>query len=242
MKRSLLSIIVLIGLWWMAALAVGKEVILPLPFDVFTRMFVLATSHYFYSAIFATLFRVTISFLLAAIIGIGLGILAGLFKKVEQYLLPIMTLLQTIPQIAYILILLVWFQNLTAMLVIILLMILPVFYNNTVSGIKNIDQELMDAIVLYHQPFFYTVYKVYIPLIKSHILAAIDTSLPLAFKVGVMAEIFVQTGKGIGTSLYFAKTQIDMVSIFAWTLWMVILLFIIISIYHHIQNRILKKY
>lgn len=240
MKRSIISIFVLIGLWWIAALLVGREVILPLPFDVFNRMFILAGSLTFYQAVLATLLRVCISFLLAMVIGIGLGLFAGLSKRLEQYLYPMMTLLQTIPQIAYILVLLVWFKNLTAIIIIVLLMILPVFYNNAINGMKDIDQELQDIIKLYHQPLFFTIYKVYIPLIKSHILAAIDSCLPLAFKISVMAEIFVQTGVGIGSSLYFAKTQIDMISIFAWTLWMVILLYVIITIYHRIEKRIKK--
>lgn len=238
MKRSIISILVLIGLWWIAALLIGREVILPLPFTVFHRMISLANSFSFYQAVFATFIRVCISFLLALSIGITLGIFAGLNKRLEQYLSPIMTLLQTIPQIAYILILLVWFKNLTAIIIIVLLMILPVFYNNTINGMKAIEQELQDIIKLYYQPLFFTIRKVYIPLLKSHILAAIESCLPLSFKIGVMAEIFVQTGIGIGTSLYFAKTQIDMVSIFAWTLWMVILLYIIITLYHKVQNKI----
>ena len=39
-----------------------------------------------------------------------------------------------------------------------------------------------------------------------------------------MAEIFVSANQGIGKQLYFARVQIDMVSIFAWTLWMVIII------------------
>ncbi|MCR1949102.1 hypothetical protein NSA25_14760, partial [Erysipelatoclostridium ramosum] len=43
--------------------------------------------------------------------------------------------------------------------------------------------------------------------------------LPQSLKVGVMAEIFVSSNQGIGKQLYFARAQIDMVSIFAWTIY-----------------------
>lgn len=237
MKRKIISIICIIGLWWLAAIFVDRTVILPLPYDVFERMFVLATSTSFYIAIISTLGRVVLGFTIAMVVGTFLGLLAGLYKKIEEYLSIIISILQSIPQIAYILIILVWFKSFTALIIIILLMVLPVFYNNVCSGIKNIEPELKDIILLYHQPFMYTVLRVYLPLIKTHILSAMYTSLPLSFKVGVMAEIFVQTNQGIGTALYFARTQIDMISIFAWTIWMIIIVISITSGFSYIQKK-----
>ena len=237
MIRKLITIIILLGLWQITSLSIGKEVILPLPFDVFMYMFTLLSKPSFYSSVASTLFRVFISFMLAFVLGVSLGIFAGLNKKIEDYLAIIVSLLQTIPQIAYILILLVWFRGLTAIIVIIALMTLPVFYNNALNGIKNISQELNDIIILYHQPLSYTFFKVYIPLIKGYILSAIDSCLPLSFKIGVMAEIFVQTTSGIGEQLYLARTQIDMTAIFSWTIWMVIIISIIIAIFRFVRDK-----
>ena len=77
---------------------------------------------------------------------------------------------------------------------------------------------------------------VYIPLIKGYIISAIETCLPLSLKVGVMAEIFVSSSFGIGKQLYLARVQIDMVSIFAWTIWMII----IINTINYLTNLIIK--
>lgn len=238
MKQKIICILMIIGLWWIIALLVNRSVILPLPFDVFERMLTLATSSSFYITIIATLFRISIGFILAMLLGTGLGIVAGLYKKVEDYLSIIISILQSIPQIAYILILIVWFQSLTSLIIIILLMVLPIFYNNVCSAIRNIDTELKDVLLIYHQPFVFRLIKVYLPLIKNSIISAMNTSLPLSFKIGVMAEIFVQTKYGIGSALYFARTQIDMVSIFAWTIWMIILILCISNGFKYISNKI----
>lgn len=224
MKRKFITIIVLLVIWQGFALSIDKVVILPLPLTVFKQMISFVYSKSFYLAILATLIRVFISFILALIIGTILGIFSGLSKKVNDYLYPIISLMQTIPQIAYILILLVWFESLTALIVIVLLMILPVFYNNVINGIQNIDSDLKDVINLYHHSFLFNLFHVYLPLIKGYLISAIETTLPLSLKVGVMAEIFVSANQGIGKQLYFARVQIDMVSIFAWTLWMVIII------------------
>lgn len=237
MKRRCISILLLLGIWTGFAFSIDRTVILPYPMEVFQRMFSFISEETFYVSIGSTLGRIGFGFLLAMVSGISLGVLAGLSKKAEDYLAIIISILQSIPQIAYILIVLVWFDSFTALLIIILLMVLPVFYHNTCTGIKQIDEELKDVIQLYKQPFGYTLFKVYLPLIKSFILSAIDTSLPLSFKVGVMAEIFVQTNHGIGSALYLARTQIDMVSIFAWTIWMVIIVITISTLWRYIQKK-----
>ncbi|MFV0393429.1 MAG: ABC transporter permease [Coprobacillaceae bacterium] len=238
MIKKSISIVTLIGIWWIAAIIVDRTVILPLPSDVFYKMFELATSSNFYISVAYTLLRVAISFLLAMILGISFGIFAGLYKNFEDFISPIITILQSIPQIAFILILLVWFRSLTALIFIVLLMLLPIFYYNTLRGIRDIDCDLIDVITLFNHPLSYTIPKVYIPLIKGYILSAIDSCLPQAFKTGVMAEIFVTTSNGIGTALYYARTQIDMVSIFSWTLWMVIIITIILKTFNYIRTKI----
>lgn len=227
MKYRIITILLLLALWQGFALSIDKAVILPLPFNVFKQMIDLASSKSFYVAILATLIRVFISFLLALVLGTFLGIISGLSKKINNYLYPLVSLLQTIPQIAYILILLVWFKSLTALIIIVLLMIFPIFYNNAVNGIKNIDPELKDVINLYHHSFGYNLFHIYLPLIKGYLISATESALPLSLKVGVMAEIFVSASQGIGKQLYFARVQIDMTSIFAWTIWMVIIILLL---------------
>lgn len=236
MKRKIFTLICILGIWQGFSLLINKEVILPLPLVVLNKMLDLVLQKDFYLAIFSTIIRVIISFVIALILGTILGIFSGLNKKVNDYLSPIISLLQTIPQIAYILILLVWFKSLTALIIIVLLMLIPVFYNNAVNGIKNIQPELKDVINLYHHSVNFNLIHVYIPLIKGYIISAIETCLPLSLKVGVMAEIFVSSSFGIGKQLYLARVQIDMVSIFAWTIWMII----IINAINYLTNLIIK--
>lgn len=236
MKRKIFTLICILGIWQGFSLLINKEVILPLPLVVLNKMLDLVLQKDFYLAIFSTIIRVIISFVIALILGTILGIFSGLNKKVNDYLSPIISLLQTVPQIAYILILLVWFKSLTALIIIVLLMLIPVFYNNAINGIKNIQPELKDVINLYHHSFNFNLIHVYIPLIKGYIISAIETCLPLSLKVAVMAEIFVSSSFGIGKQLYLARVQIDMVSIFAWTIWMII----IINAINYLTNLIIK--
>lgn len=237
MNRKIISILIIIGLWQIIAMIINKSVIMPYPFIVFKRMIEQLQSVRFYISIIMTLLRILLSFIIAMILGVTLGLTCGLNAKIKDYISPIISIIQTIPQIAYILIFLVWFRSLTCIILIISIMLIPVFYYNTLYGIENIDNELKDVILLYHQPLSYTIPHIYLPLIRGYILSAIDTCLPLSLKIGVMAEIFVQTAQGIGNELYIARVQIDMTSIFAWTIWMIILIFMILKLYRYITKK-----
>lgn len=241
MKRKFITILCVFGLWQVLSLIIQKEVILPLPLYVFERMFELTMSSVFYEAIIATLLRVLMSFLIACFLGTFLGMISGMNQMVYDYLSPIMTFLQTIPQIGYILILLVWFQSTTALIMIILLMILPIFYHSAVNGVQSIQSEYLDIMKVYYHPFSYNLIHVYLPLMRGYILSSIETSLSMALKVGVMAEIFVSSKQGIGKQLYFARIQIDMISIFAWMIWMVILIMMISFFVHKIIKLFPEK-
>ena len=236
MKKSI-SFIIIIILWQIAALLINRNVIMPMPLDVLSEMMMMLTSSSFYLAVSLTLFRVLISLIISSVLGIDLGIVSGLYGKVEDYLSPVISLLQTIPQIAFIIIFLVWFKSTTALILIILLMVLPIFYYNTLNGIRNIDSELMDVVKLYHHPLIYNVFKVYLPLIKGYLLSAFDSSIPLSLKIAVMAEIFVSSENGIGKQLYLARAQINMTGIFALTIWMIIIMQIILSIFKLYKKR-----
>ena len=105
----------------------------------------------------------------------------------------------------------------------------------------HIDSDLQDIIQLYHHSFLYNLRYAYLPLIQGYILSAIQTTLPLGLKVGVMTEIFVSTQYGIGKQLYLARVQIDMTSIFAWVLWMVLMAFLMIKLSDILIQFIQKK-
>lgn len=234
MKYKLSGLGLLLLIWYICALLVDREVILPMPFNVFIRMISIVQETYFISGLLYTCGRVILSFLIALILGVGLGIVAGIYKPVSLFLEPIFTIIQSIPQIAYILLLIVWFKGTVAIILMIFIMIFPNFYHNAKQGIQSMDRDLKDVIISYNHPFVFMVKKIYLPTIKPQISSAIHTCLPLSFKVGIMAEVFIQSQIGIGSVIYFYRTSIDMTSIFACVIWCIILIILCSSITKYI--------
>lgn len=230
MTKKTISVICLLGLWQIFSSIIANEIILPYPMDVFKQIVALCLTSKFYKTVFTTLIRANLGFIIALLSGITIGLIAGLNKSFREFIAPILTFLQTIPQISFMIILLVWFDQFMCILIIVFLMTFPIVYHNVTTGIDNIDDTLKDVILLYHQPLSYTIFHIYIPLIKSYIFSAILSILPLCLKIGVMAEVLIQASQGIGTQLYLARMNIDMISVFAWTICLVIILTLEVSI------------
>lgn len=236
MKR-IFPFIILIIIWQCFAIAVNRQVIIPYPVDVLSKMMTYGQDPDFYISILYTLLRIIIGLLIANLIGMTLAFIAYDHKSIEANISPIVAFFQTIPQISYIIILLVWFSSQTALMIIIIMMLFPVFYTNYLHGLKGIDQDLKDVIILYHHTPLFNITKVYLPLIRHHINAAIDTCIPLSIKVGVMSEIFVSSANGIGKELYLARINIDTAAIFALTFDMVIIIWLLLALFHLYQDK-----
>ena len=235
--KKIFPFIILIIMWQCFAMTVNRQVIIPYPAEVLAKMMAYGQNIQFYISLLYTLLRIIAGLIIASLIGITLAFASYDHQYIEANLSPIVAFFQTIPQISYIIILLVWFSSKTALMIIIVMMLFPVFYTNCLHGLKGIDQDLKDVIILYHHPMLYNVTKVYLPLMRHHINAAVDTCIPLSIKVGVMSEIFVSSANGIGKELYLARINIDTAAIFALTIDMVIIIWILLSIFHIYQNK-----
>lgn len=240
MIKKSISIIILIGLWQLMAIITNRQIILPYPITVFERTIEILLSKDFYLAVFCTLFKANISIMIALICGIGIGLMASLNKAIEDIIGPIISIIQTIPQVSFMIIFLFWFDSFTCIMIIVILMTLPIVYNNVVSGINHIDSNLIDIIHLYHHSLSFNIKHVYLPLIKSYINAAIDTIVPLSLKVCVMAEVLIQSRIGIGAKLFYSRVVLDMVGLLAWTICLILVLLLEVKIIKIIRN-IVKK-
>ena len=239
-KRSLITIVILLILWIVSGEMVNNPIKLPSFFDVAERMFELAKSAIFYEAFAYTLARSFFGLLLALFIGVLLGICSGISHKFEEYFEPIYTILKSIPNVSYILIVLIWTNSKIATCVIGFMVMFPMTYANTLSGMKSIENKYLDLMRIYPVRKTYKIFKVYLPLISHYIYASFSNGLGLTFKVGIMAEILGSVSPGMGRQFQLCRINVDMIGIFAWTIWLIVFLIVFESLLKLIENRLLK--
>ena len=237
MNKKLQSLLILVALWFILALGIDNNIILPGPFEVFEKIIELGGQFTFYQALLATFVRAHLAFLASMLVGLGLAFVSYHFPIMEAMLSPWIKSLQTVPQISFIILLLFWFSQETSILMVVILMAFPIAYFNQLEGLKAIAPDYQDIILASHQPWWYNLKKAYLPLTKSSILATVKSGLPLSLKVTVMSEVLIHTHLGIGRALSMARANIDMTSVFAWTICLVVL----VSVETYLISYFFKK-
>ncbi|MFO7968761.1 MAG: ABC transporter permease subunit [Candidatus Izemoplasmatales bacterium] len=220
-----LSIIIIISVWQIFAMQINNSFILPKPLAVFETFLELVKNISTYEIIFLTLFRLFVAFISSLVLAVILGLLAGNYKIVDEFLWPVVSALRTLPVASIIIIIIILMGRNISLYIITFLMIFPIIYEATKQGVLNIDKNLKNAIALETHNRFIIITKLHLPLAFPYIKTAILQSVGLGFKVIVMAEFIAQTAKGIGRSLLNGSISINYELVFAWTL---IIIFIVV--------------
>jgi bicarbonate transport system permease protein len=155
--------------------------------------------------ILASLQRVAISYTLAAIVGIGLGILIGTNKAINKALDPLFQLLRTVPPLAWVPISLAALQKNepAALFVIFITAIWPILINTAV-GVKNIPQDynnVAKVLQLSRKEYFF---NILIPAALPYIFTGLRIAIGLAWLAIIAAEIVMSGIVGIGFFIWEA--------------------------------------
>lgn len=237
MKHKINLTILLLLIYQCLAVIVNQEVIIPYPIDVATRMVNMLTDISFYQTLFITLSHVAIVILISIVLAFLLAFLCYKKSIIEEYVSPVLSMIQAVPNVSFVIIVLVWTSSLMTVYIVLFLVIFPLLYNNNLAGFKSINNDLRDVIMLYHPPFYDKFINVYLPLIKPSFLSGLKSSISLGVKVSVMAEVLAGLPYGVGKAIMYCRNDFDMIGIFAWTLWLIIMILFI----DYILKRLIQK-
>ncbi|MBR8831215.1 MAG: Bicarbonate transport system permease protein CmpB [Chroococcopsis gigantea SAG 12.99] len=147
----------------------------------------------------ASLQRVMIGYSMAAIVGIGVGILIGLNPFLNKALDPLFQFLRTVPPLAWVPLSLAALQQNApaALFVIFITAVWPILINTTV-GVQQIPQDYLNVkqvLQLSNQKFFF---KILIPSALPYIFTGLRIAIGLAWLAIIAAEIVMSGIVGIG--------------------------------------------
>ncbi|MGZ5779594.1 MAG: ABC transporter permease [Burkholderiaceae bacterium] len=149
MLLRLASIIVCVLAWqWASSSHVNLGIItfqnVPAPNDVLTAMWSLLHSPKLLTHVSASIYRVFSGFAVAALLGIGLGLLIGRSRFAENVLLPPLELLRPIPAVAWIPLAILMFPSSEMSMIFITFTgaLFPILLN-TIHGVEAVDPRLI---------------------------------------------------------------------------------------------------
>ena len=221
------SLLFWLGLWAIASFRINNSFILPSPFKVIKAVFDLFKDPDFLLITAQSLGRIFMGILVAILIGIILAVITVRFSFINTLITPFMSTVKATPVASFIFIAIIFMSRNVLPAFITVLLVLPIIWTNISSGIRSTSKDLLEVAKIYKFSPIKKITKLYIPTVLPYFLAACRSSLGMAWKAGVAAEVLCTPTSAIGTELYFAKTYMDTELLFAWTLVIIILSLII---------------
>jgi bicarbonate transport system permease protein len=190
--------------------------------------------------ILASLKRVAISYTLAAIVGIGLGVLIGVNQTMSKALDPLFQLLRTVPPLAWVPISLAALrQNEPAALFVIFITAIWPILINTAVGVKEIPTDynnVAKVLQLSKKDYFF---NILIPAALPYIFTGLRIAIGLAWLAIIAAEIVMSGIVGIGFFIWDAYQNNNVSEVILALVYIGVVGLLLDKLMGWIQNKIL---
>jgi len=214
---GVLSVATVVGAYmWLTGQPDNNPALLP-PISHIGKAFVTGiTSGTLLTALFASLQRIVLGFLIGTSLALVLGCLIGWYKTVEYIFDPLIEAIRPIPPLAYIPIVIIWFgiEEFSRVLLISIACFL-VCIINVIAGMKNVPQVYVDAAATMGATRFQIFRTVAIPAATPFIFTGFRIALAASWTTLVAAEL-IAAPSGLGFLLqegrrYFLTDQVMMI-------------------------------
>ncbi|MDE3077528.1 MAG: ABC transporter permease [Chloroflexota bacterium] len=190
----LASIVLAVGLWQLSSLFLNK-IFISNPVAIVTDFVSIMADGSLPSAFAQSAFEMGIGFLIAATLGIGLGVLMGRSRLAEKTFDPLVNFANATPTIALLPLMEIWFGlGMAARLSFIIVISIWTMLINTLTGIKNVNRGYGDVAKAFGLSGWKATREVYIPAAMPYIVAGARIALAQA-AVGM-----ILSGQEVGES------------------------------------------
>ena len=238
--RPLFVLLFWLSIWEAAALLVKNEYFLPGAITTFKALFAIAFTKGFLSSIFLTLSRVLLGLFLGVFLGAILAYICHKIPLINALFSPIVSVIKATPVATFIILLWIYLNANQLTVLIAFLMVMPIIWQNLKDGLATISTELSEAALIFGFSFSRRMRILVIPHLFSYFAPALITSVGLAWKSEIAAEIIAYTKNSIGQHINDNKYFMNTPSMFAWTLVVIVISIIFERLVRMLLRRIQK--
>jgi NitT/TauT family transport system permease protein len=190
---------------WDAVVRISRSDIFPKPLDVARGIIELVQKGLLFKYIVASLFRVTIGFGLAVLIGVPAGLLLGWFARAFQAFNPMIQMLRPISPIAWIPVAILWFgiTDVAPIFLIFLASVFPITVSS-IAAVRNMQPVYLRAAQNFGLSRGQLFLRVIFPSCLPQIITGIRIALGIAWLVVVAAEM-IAVNSGLGYLIIDAR-------------------------------------
>lgn len=207
-----------LGLWQLLAWRLSQPLLLPGPAAVLKRLLDLSATGLFWRAVLTSLGRITAGILAGLTAGILLAVLTHFVPPLYTLFYPLITVIRSTPVASFVILLYIWIGQDTLPIFISVLLVLPVVWANLHEALGRVDSDLLEMAQVFRLPVLRRVRRIYLPSVLPALAASCRSSVGLAWKAGIAAEVLVVPSLSIGRYLFESKLYLETTDLFAWTI------------------------
>jgi NitT/TauT family transport system permease protein len=213
---QLIGLIIFLAVWeGLLRLFEVPQFILPTPMEIIERIVKDAMTGLIFVHVEVTVLETLFGFLLAAILGIGLGCAVGLVPGFERVVYPYILALQTIPKVAVAPLMIIWvgYGIQSKVLTAGLIAFFPILVN-VVVGLKTVEPRMLLLMRALKAGHLQTFIKVRLPSMLPYLFAGLETAIIFAI-IGAIVGEFIGASQGLGSLIIQRQASIDVPGVFS---------------------------
>lgn len=240
LSRKLLPWIITLGffvIWQVACVAFRIDVfILPAPTEVIKSL--LTYTGPIMTNALQTLMTTLVGFAIAVGFGLTLGLIVGASRTIYDGLYPVMIGFNSIPKVAVVPVLVIWFGigTIPAIVTAFVISFFPIVVN-VATGLATIEPEMQDVMRALGARKWQILVKIGIPRSMPYFFASLKVAITLAFIGSVIAET-VAANSGIGYLMMAASSRFDVPLVFAGLLVIAVMGIVMYEIFAFLERRV----
>jgi NitT/TauT family transport system permease protein len=186
---------------------------------------------------FVTLWTTLAGFGIATVIGLLLGVFIGASKPIYEGLYPVMVGFNSVPKVAIVPVLVLWFGvgALPAVLTAFLISFFPIVVN-VATGLATTEPELRDVLRALGAKRLEIIRKIGLPRSMPYFFSSLKVAITLAFVGSVVAET-VGSNKGVGHLMLTAQSAFQVPLVFAALMTLAVLGIVLYAVMAIIERR-----
>ena len=205
--RRFLSLLVLAVVWeLLSRFGILNPFYAPPPSEVLRVIYSLFAEGRILTHLEATFTAALGGLVIGVALGIFFGFAAALIPLVAELLEPIMMLLNAIPRVILAPLFVIWLGiELPSKVALSVILVAVLIFFAVYSGIKDVNQLLVDRVRTLGGGRLFLLREVYIPSVTAWVLGSLKVAVGFAFTGAVVGE-FVAATRGLGYLLQFAQS------------------------------------
>ncbi len=200
-----------------------SDFFLPAPSSILKRFLDTINSRLIFPHIFQTMFESLSGFSIAFILSIISGYLLSRSKIIYKIVMPYLIAFNTIPSIALVPFLILWFgfSIVPKIIISVIIIFFPMLINN-ITAFSQIQNQYRGLLLFYKPNFRQRFSKIELPGSLLYVFAGVKVSITLSI-IGAVVGEFQAGSVGLGSLILIAKANFDIELMFVGLIWLILL-------------------